>query len=197
MKVDVKQFVDFVFKSGTPRLTVVKQIKKRTEYKVGEDYWKDLRDVIHDIHIGTGNYDLVPEVLRRLAVPDRKDNYTKAARAFERWYQKYEGYRIEPPKFTWVVSGLEVRANPELAFEGPDGLTLVKVNFNKDRLPKARALAWNEVIFAATEQAGITPAQVLTLNVQVSDTVLSVASDPPLRRLLALEASTLASLLND
>ncbi len=49
-KISLTDFVDFVIKSGTPKLTKVKQIKGRGEYSPASDFWKNLREAIVDYH---------------------------------------------------------------------------------------------------------------------------------------------------
>ena len=46
IKISLTDFVDFVSKSGTSKLTKVKQIKGRRSYHPAFDFWKLMRDEI-------------------------------------------------------------------------------------------------------------------------------------------------------
>ena len=48
--ISLTDFVDFVIKSGTPKLTKVRAIKNRPEYEPAIDYWRQLREGIKDFH---------------------------------------------------------------------------------------------------------------------------------------------------
>jgi len=52
--ISLTDFVDFVIKSGTPKLTKVRAIKNRPEYEPAIDYWRQLREGIKDFHRAGG-----------------------------------------------------------------------------------------------------------------------------------------------
>ena len=51
-EISLTDFVDFVIKAGSPKLTKVRELFNRGEYSPAFDYWKQLRDHIADTHQG-------------------------------------------------------------------------------------------------------------------------------------------------
>lgn len=48
--ISLTDFVDFVIKMGTPKLTKVKAVKNREEYEPAKDYWRQLRKGLQSFH---------------------------------------------------------------------------------------------------------------------------------------------------
>lgn len=76
-KISLTTFIDFVNKSGPPRLTCVRQAKKQYEAPDGfQDYWRLLREQIVRVHKENLNLDELDEVLLHVKKADRKRNYS-------------------------------------------------------------------------------------------------------------------------
>lgn len=196
MTTDLKSFVEFVYKAGLPRLTHVTHVINAPAYSPATDYWKPLREAVQEHHNGNDDPNLFARALAAVD-PRRHENHKRSGEAYLRWLRKWEHERVEPIRMSWKVGELEIKANPELSYHGRNGLILVKVNLNLNRVPKDQANAWNEVLFAAAEEKQIAVEQAVTLNVLKGETIVSHRSDSRLRSLLRSEATTFVAMYRE
>jgi hypothetical protein len=76
-EISLTEFVDFVIKSGTPKLTAVRHIKAMhaDEYHPMRDYWKTLRDGIVEMHEQGQPKSALDDVVRRVTAANKRQNY--------------------------------------------------------------------------------------------------------------------------
>jgi hypothetical protein len=138
-EISLTDFVDFVIKSGTPKLTKVRYLKQRPAYNPAFDYWKQMREGIQEMH-RSGNATRA----ELNAIVEGLDNNKKVGRyrAAVNGYAKFLGRRritwFEPPASDWVQQSLTVRVNPELGLKIGDDPYLVKLYFKDEALTSAR-----------------------------------------------------------
>ena len=89
IKISLTDFVDFVISSGTPKLTKVRQLKRRGEYRPAFDYWKNLRDEIIDFHKRNMNdKSRLDEVLESVVDEKKIGGYKECLRGYKRFIGK-------------------------------------------------------------------------------------------------------------
>jgi len=69
IELSLTDFVDFVCKSGSTKLTKVKQIKNREDYSPATDFYKALREGIQDIHRKNGKKKELKIILEKVSDP--------------------------------------------------------------------------------------------------------------------------------
>ncbi|MCB9794296.1 MAG: hypothetical protein H6741_16400 [Alphaproteobacteria bacterium] len=134
-EISLTDFVDFVTRTGTPRLTKVRQIRRRGEYQPIHDFWRDLRHAMVEQNRVGDAPDTLDSLLEDVR-PGQVELYRQALAGYRRFVGRKQLEWIEPPRITWYQSGLGVRVNPELGLVIDGVPTLVKVSFKDKKLKK-------------------------------------------------------------
>jgi hypothetical protein len=187
--VSLTDFIDIVASSGTPKATKVGEIKKRGEYEVFTDFWKQLREGIVRLHKDNGPIADLKRLLPNITDQKKLDNYPEAIVGYKKWIGRKSAAWFAPPKANIKSSGTEVSINPEIGLEINGVPHVVKLYFKKPKLSKAKA----DIATAAME---------LKLRRKLSEnTVIGIldvrraklfTSKPPTPKLEALIAGELA-----
>lgn len=130
--------MDFVCKSGSTKLTKVKQIKNREDYSPATDFYKALREGIQDIHRKNGKKKELKIILEKVSDPKKIKNYSESIDGYKKFWGRKEPIWFEPPMKHWIVSELDVRINPELGLEFDSKKYLIKLYFKNDKLSKEK-----------------------------------------------------------
>lgn len=138
IELSLTDFVDFVCKSGSTKLTKVKQIKNREDYSPATDFYKALREGIQDIHRKNGKKKELKIILEKVSDPKKIKNYIESIDGYKKFWGRKEPVWFEPPMKHWIVSELDVRINPELGLEFDDKKYLIKLYFKNDKLSKEK-----------------------------------------------------------
>lgn len=111
-------FVDFVIKSGTTKLTTVKQAKKAYSfaYDPARDWWKRLRDAIIEMHQKNKNVKILDSILM-IQKPLKQSSYSKSIYGYKKWVGKKKIEWIGIDNSHWEYGDLTVRVNPELGLK--------------------------------------------------------------------------------
>ncbi|MCB9742518.1 MAG: hypothetical protein H6740_07965 [Alphaproteobacteria bacterium] len=136
-EISLTDFVDFVTRNGTPRLTKVRQIRRRGDYQPIHDFWRDMRGALVEHHRLDEDADALDAVLEDVR-PGQVELYKSAIQGYRRFLGRKHVQWIEPPRITWFQAGLGVRVNPELGLVIDGVPTLVKVHFKDAKLKKRR-----------------------------------------------------------
>jgi len=140
--ISLTDFVDFVVKSGRPKLTVVKQIKSRDQYATFEDFWRRLRTAIVEYHKNghsdKSEFDDIIDTLNPNDSP-KQTAYPIAIKAYKKFLGRKKLAWIDPPRNVWTAGGINVSVNPEIGLEINGQKTLIKLYFKKEKLIKAKA----------------------------------------------------------
>ncbi|MBW4803764.1 hypothetical protein [Loigolactobacillus coryniformis] len=130
-KVSLTNFLTYTAKVSTSaKIAYVRKIKNDTDYSVGKDYWRDLRNAIkrtlkNQLPIES-LIDIVPTVRA-----DRQKNYSKDIRKFIFFYKHHEISFFETGRAKWELPGeLIVSASPELGLQ-IDGVKYLVKNYYK------------------------------------------------------------------
>ena len=96
--ISLTDFVDFVMKVGSPKLTQVRTVKNRGPYDAATDFWKALREGIVSFHQDGGTKKELDKIVAGLT--DKK----KVARYHEcvGGYKKFLGRK----QISWIVKVL-------------------------------------------------------------------------------------------
>jgi len=188
-RISLTDFVDFVVKSGTPKLTKVRELKNRGDYDPATDFWKPLRKAIIDYHKSGGDKRQLDAILSKISDPKKQNRYPSAVAG----YKKFIGRKIvkwfDPPKHLWTRSGLDVRVNPELGLEYNSQRHIIKLYFKDEKPNKQKfdvVLAMMEEALRSKLKAGDTLA---ILDVSNSKLHTSSGPQPSLTPLLVGEAA--------
>ena len=137
--ISLTDFIDVVLKSGIPKATKVKQIKRRRKYTPGGDFYKRLRERIIEVHTDGLDKKSLEQTLK-IAHPTRKGHYKEALKGYKKWWGNKEFEWVTPPRSNYNGRKIDVVVNPELglAFKGKPHI--VKLYFKADALKKNRAI---------------------------------------------------------
>jgi hypothetical protein len=192
--VSLTTFVDFVSRSGTPKITVVRRFKHGAAYRPAFDFYKALRDAIVQVHAHGKPKKTLDDLVAALADPRKVEAYAAVVRGHKRFMRRHPARWFDPPRGSWVEGGLVVHVNPELGLEIEKVRHVVKLYFKADKLPKR-------------DVATITRLMEKALGVPGSGTVFAVldvrrgalqvprGSVPGIDALLSSEAASFAAIL--
>tara|TARA_R110002020_G_scaffold214594_2_gene421647 strand:- start:888 stop:1355 length:468 start_codon:yes stop_codon:yes gene_type:complete len=115
MDIPLTSFIDFVLKSGSPKMTSAKKIKSQSEedYNVATDYYKRFREAVQELH----KKDLQKATLLKLVgplPPNKVENYKKMAEGYKKFLGKKEVKWFKPSRENWKQGNLTIAINPEL-----------------------------------------------------------------------------------
>jgi hypothetical protein len=136
IEISLTDFVDFVCKAGSSKLTKVKQIKGRDEYSPVTDFYKALREGIISNHEDGGTKKELNDILSRLSDPKKSKNYSEAVEGYKKFWGRKVIRWFNPPFKHWKIGDLDVRINPELGLEYDDNFFVVKLYLKSDKLSK-------------------------------------------------------------
>lgn len=133
---------NFILKSGEPRMSHVRMLKKRSVsgYDPQTDFYKRLRDGIISYH----KEPVGPKTeLDRIAVGLSDSKKIKPFQKSIQGYKKFLGKKIIEPfateKDKWERGDIQVRVNPEIGLEINGVRHVIKLYPNKERLDSKRA----------------------------------------------------------
>jgi hypothetical protein len=136
MRLTLTDFIDFVAKSGTPKMTHARNVKRRGEYDPATDYYLPIRSRI--IEACSRGRPVSAASLTAGCHPKKRSHYAQIASGFERWQKLGVGRWLAPPVAEWTCGDVRVRINPELALKRPNELLIVKLYFKAEPLSRAR-----------------------------------------------------------
>lgn len=149
-EISLTDFVDFVVKAGTPKLTKVRQIKERGEYGPATDFWRPLREAIVAFHKNGGrNKQQLDGVLRGLTDQKKQNRYPEAIEGYKKFLGRKQIQWFEPCKAIWSNSALDVRINPEIGLIISGERYVIKLYFKDERLEKRKV----DVVLTLMEEA--------------------------------------------
>jgi hypothetical protein len=139
IKVSLTYFVDFVLKSGTPKLTVVRNFKDSGEYDPSVDFYKKIREAIVAFHEKSGVVDDLDKILSGLTDEKKKTAYPALVSSYKKFIGKKKLRWFQPPSAAWTAGDLSVSVNPELGLEFDGTRIALKMYFKEEPLQKKRS----------------------------------------------------------
>lgn len=115
VKITLTEFMNYVNKSGSAKMTVVTKSKTRheEEYQKFKDYWLKLRENIKRVHRKNLSKDDLYSIIDEVS-DDKKENYSNAIDGYSKFWGKKKITWCLPPKKTWAIGSIRVELNPEL-----------------------------------------------------------------------------------
>lgn len=136
-KISLTDFVDFVTRSGMPKLTKLRQLKHRGEYNTLRDFYRPLREAVIRAHESRLGKEHVPEVVARAwdwTLDKRRRHYDELARAYVGWWGRHRLEWFEPAWEQLDLGVVAMSVNPELGLRIDGQPFLVKLYFKEPRL---------------------------------------------------------------
>lgn len=138
IEMSLTDFVDFVCKSGSTKMTKVKQVKNRDDYSPATDFYKGLREGIQELHQRNGKKRELSDILKKVTDNKKLINYAECINGYKKFWGRKEIKWFLPPMKHWIIGEVDVRVNPEIGLEIDGKFLLVKLYFKKDKLSKER-----------------------------------------------------------
>lgn len=137
--ISLTDFVDFVTRTGNPRLTRVRQVRGRGQYHPAFDFWRALRQAIVRFHKdGSKDFDILERAVHAQTDPRKQVLFAQAAQSYRRFVEKKRIHWFDPPKDAWQADGLVVRVNPELGLRFDGTSYVVKLYFREEELTRQK-----------------------------------------------------------
>ncbi len=136
IEISLTDFVDFVCKAGSSKLTKVKQVKNREEYSPATDFYKALREGIKKNHESDGERKDLKKILDKVTDNKKIKNYSEAIDGYRKFWGNKTFKYFSPPSKHWVKGDLDIRINPELGLEYNGNFIIVKLYLKSDKLGK-------------------------------------------------------------
>jgi hypothetical protein len=192
-KVSLTYFVDFVMKSGTPKLSVVRDFKDRDKYEPFADFYKMAREAMVEAHKGP----LPKKALDRFLTVVKDEKRRKVYPAIIKGHKRFLGRKsvtwFQPPTGICRVGSMDISVNPELGLLIDDVPHVIKLYFKEGRLVANRVSAIVHLMTRALSQAA--PGSVFgLLDVRHSKLHVLRAPNPGLHALLEGEAAAFATM---
>ena len=146
--ISLTEFVDFVAKSGTPKLTLVKTVKDR--HKVGydpkTDFYKPLREGIVSLHKAGRAKAAFDSLTNGLTDQKKITAYPELVKGYKKFLGTKNIAWFKPPQDVWTFQGLAVSINPEVGLIINGNRHAIKLYFKAETLSKLRVDAINELM---------------------------------------------------
>jgi hypothetical protein len=193
-KVSLTTFVDFVSKSGTPKITVVRRFKHGDAYRPAFDFYKPVRDAIVDVHAHAKPTKALDGVVSTVADPRKLASFTAVVRGHKRFMRRHAASWFDPPRASWSEGGIVVHVNPELGLEIKGVPHVVKLYFKEEPIPKRNVATIARLMSKALADAGART-RFGVLDVRRATLHVPRGSVPGIDALLSSEAATFAAIL--
>jgi hypothetical protein len=194
-KISLTEFVDFVAKAGTPKLTHVRTVKQNhlTGYDPRTDFYKSFRDGLVHFH----QQGKPRSVLDQLVVGQTDTKKQTAYPDLLKGYKKFLGRKnigwFTPPHKDWTHSGLTISINPELGLDINGTRHAIKLYFKADKLTKFRMDAVTQLMNHVLTDGPTSPTFSI-LDVRNGKLISSPVPQPSLMPLLEGEAMSFAAM---
>lgn len=132
-------FINFVTRTGGPRIRAVRDVARRTGYLPRFDYWKPLRDGIRKIHQAGEGPDELDRIIETVPDPARVPNYEIAIAGYRKFWGRKNLEYFDAPRADYTIADLTVRVNPELGLYINGVPHVIKLYFRLDPLPRQTA----------------------------------------------------------
>lgn len=129
-KLSLTDFIDVVSKSGSPKVTKVKQLKNRDVYSPATDFYKPFREGLIALHTHGKDRSALDSVILKLSDTKKIANYPELVEGYKKWWGKKTISWFAPPRGVYSNSGIDVAINPELGLV-IDGKRVIVKLYNK------------------------------------------------------------------
>src|SRR5688572_8784533 len=118
MEIPLTSFIDFVLKSGSPKMTCAKRIKYQAgeDYDPTTDYYKRFREAVQELHREKMKKGELMKIIGTLPT-NKIENYNKMVDGYQKFLGKKEVIWFKPTRKHWVHGDLKIPINPEIGLE--------------------------------------------------------------------------------
>ncbi len=137
--IDISQtdYVDFLSRSGTKKLTKVKTIINRPDYHPAFDFYKLLREEITENQKAEKDKGELLELLKEIVPISKCTRYKSLIDGYFKFLGRKKAKWFNPPTDFWIYKHLRVKLNPELGISFNGEKYIIKLYF-KDAALDAR-----------------------------------------------------------
>jgi hypothetical protein len=189
--VSLTDFVDFVSKSGRPKLTQVQHVKWRPKYHPQTDFWRPLREsIIHYHRTNQTQKSVLDGALSGITHLPKLTAYPVALAGYKKFLGNKAIQALPDVRGSWSHGNLNVSVNPELALSIQGTAHVVKPLSKKN----ADLIL---LMMADSLTSKVAPGTVLSLlDVQRGKIFTTTVVDEDLKPLLQGEASSFETMWN-
>ena len=195
--VSLTDFVDFVSKSGRPKLTQVQNVKWRPKYHPQTDFWRPLREAIIDYHkTNQSQKSVLDRSLNGITHKPKLTAYPLALAGYKKFLGNKAIQALPDVRSAWSHGNLNVSVNPELALTIQGVPHIVKLYFKAETLSKKHA---ELILLMMADSLGkkVAPGTVMSLlDVQRGKLFTATGVDQVLKPLLQGEAASFETMWN-
>jgi hypothetical protein len=143
IEISLTRFIDFTLKSGTPKITSLKEAKKQIlePYNPAKDYYKQIRDAVINHHRNGTPYSHVEAIASSVQNKTKQINYPLIAAGYKKFRGSKQLKWFKPPQSVWDANGVRVSINPELGLEVKGVPHIIKMYFKADAFRKQEVRA--------------------------------------------------------
>jgi hypothetical protein len=187
-RVSLTYFVDFVMKSGTPKLSVARDFKERDKYEPFTDFYKNMRGALVEAHKDATPKKALDRFLASVQDEKRRKVYPAIVKGHKRFLGRKSVRWFQPPTTAWRIGSLDLSVNPEVGLIIDDVPHIIKLYFKEGRLVANRVASIVHLMTVALTP--IVPGSVCgLLDVRRSKLHVLRAPKPGLNALLEGEAA--------
>jgi len=194
-QISLTEFVDFIAKSGTPKLTLVRIVKQRhlAGYDPRTDFYKPFRDGLVQLHKNGQPKSALDSLVAGQTDAKKQTAYPDLLKGYKRFLGRKTVQWFAPPQKLWTHSSLTVSVNPELGLEINGRRHAVKLYFKADKLTKLRMDAITQLMHHVLGTGDGSPTFSI-LDVRNGKLISAPAPQPSLMPLLEGEALAFATI---
>lgn len=189
MEVSLSDFVDFILKSGTTRLSHVRALVKRPAYSPATDYYKTLREAVTQFHqTGSNDWSILQAAADRHVAGREGSKAPARLEAYRRFLGRKTVTWFEPPRAEWQFEELTVRLNPELGLTINGLPVVIKLYWKEEKLTRRQV---EMILYLMQSELGpLSPEspQMAILDIPSAKLIASPIATTDLRPLLRAEA---------
>jgi len=191
-KVSLTYFVDFVLKSGTSKLTGVREYKERKD-ECSTDFYRPIREAIVEMHKKGLPLATLEDVTRAQEDEKRKKHYPLVIEGYRRFLASGPKNHFEPPRAALSLGALSLDVNPELGLVMDGKPHLIKLYFRSEPLDRRRTALVLDLLARGLGETN--PERIpAVLEVRTGKLHTNATTNPRMELLLRGEAASFAAM---
>lgn len=131
-------FVDYILTRDKSKKRFIKNLKKRGNYNVAQDFYMPLRTCLIQLCKKNKSIEELDTMYNKLADERKKVNYASVISKIKEFLQNEKYLWVQPDKLQVMYGGLEISVNPELGLKIGDQTHFIKLYFKKDKISRVK-----------------------------------------------------------
>jgi hypothetical protein len=137
-KMSLTEFIDVVLKTGTTKITKIRQIKNKPEYEPATDFYRSLRMYVIDFH-----QKMLYDQKKKTAVdltqdPKKYEHFSILLNGYWKFLGKKKPKWFTPITKKVIIQTIEIAINPELGLMFNDDKYLIKMYMKTEDISKQK-----------------------------------------------------------